>query len=83
MEKIKTRGRTFQGKVVSAKAQKTVTVEWDRKVYVPKFERYQSKRSKVKAHNPESIDAKEGDMVIIKECRPLSKTKKFIVIEVL
>lgn len=83
MEKIKTRGRTFQGKVVSDKAQRTVTVEWNRKVYVPKYERYQSKRSKVKAHNPEEIGAKEGDEVIIQECRPLSKTKKFIVIEVL
>ena len=83
MEKIKTRGRTFQGKVVSAKAQKTVTVEWNRRVYVPKYERYQIKRSKVKAHNPEDMDAKEGDEVIIKECRPLSKTKKFIVVEVL
>ncbi len=83
MEKIKTRGRTFKGKVVSAKSQRTVTVEWNRKIYVPKYERYQLKRSKVKAHNPDEIDAKEGDEVIIKECRPLSKTKKFIVVEVL
>ena len=83
MKKIKTRGRTFQGKVVSAKAQKTVTVEWNRRIYVPKYERYQNKRSKVKAHNPDEIDAKEGDKVVIKECRPLSKTKKFIVVEVL
>lgn len=83
MEKIlKTRGRTFKGKVVSSKAQKTVTVEWNRRVYVSKYERYQNKRSKVKAHNPEEIDAKEGDIVIIKECRPISKTKKFVVVEV-
>jgi small subunit ribosomal protein S17 len=80
--KITTRGRTFKGKVVSAKAQKTVTVEWDRRVYIPKYERYQHKKSKVKAHNPTEIDAKEGDIVVIKECRPLSKTKKFIVVEV-
>lgn len=82
MKDIKTRGRTFKGTVVSDKSQRTVTVEWNRRVYVPKYERYQLKRSKVKAHNPESIDAKEGDTVVIKECRPLSKTKKFIVVEV-
>ncbi len=68
---------------MSDKAQRTVTVEWNRRVYVPKYERYQKKRSKVKAHNPEEIDAKEGDEVIIKECRPISKTKKFIVVEVI
>ena len=68
---------------MSDKAQRTVTVEWNRRVYVPKYERYQKKRSKVKAHNPEEIDAKEGDEVIIKECRPISKKKKFIVVEVI
>ena len=41
-DKITTRGRTFKGKVVSSKAQKTVTVEWNRKVYVPKYERYKN-----------------------------------------
>ncbi len=80
---LKTRGRTFKGEVVSAKAQKTVTVQWMRRVYVPKYERYQEKRSKVKAHNPSEIGAKEGEIVIIKECRPLSKTKKFVVVEVI
>lgn len=80
---IKTRGRTFKGVVVSSKAQKTVTVEWQRRVYVPKYERYQTKRSKVKAHNPEEMSAKEGDEVVVMECRPLSKTKNFIVTEVI
>lgn len=80
---LKTRGRTFRGIVVSSKSQKTVTVEWMRRVYVPKYERYQDKRSKVKAHNPPEMDAKEGDEVVIKECRPLSKTKTFVVTEVI
>jgi small subunit ribosomal protein S17 len=80
---LKTRGRTFKGTVVSSKAQKTVTVEWMRRVYVPKYERYHLKRSKVKAHNPVEMGAKEGDFVVIKECRPLSKTKNFVVVEVI
>ena len=78
---LSTRGRTFVGKVVSAKAQKTVTVEWERRQYIPKYQRYQKKRTRVHAHNPEEIDAMEGDMVKIQETRPISKTKTFIVIE--
>ncbi len=77
---LKTRGRVFKGVVVSSKAQKTATVQWDRRVYVPKYERYRIKRSKVKAHD--TLGVKEGDIVIIKECRPISKTKKFVIVEV-
>jgi len=78
---IGTRGRTFIGIVVSAKMQKTVTVEWDRRRYVPKYERYLKARTRVKAHNPDDIDAKEGDVVRITECRPISKTKNFVIVE--
>ena len=81
--KISTRGRTFTGVIVSSKAQKTVTVSWNRRVYIPKYERYLTKRSKVKAHNPTEMNLNEGDTVVIKECRPISKTKKFVVVEVI
>lgn len=76
------RGAVLQGKVVSAKMPKTVVVE--RKIirYVQKFERYKKVRSKVKAHNPENINAKEGDIVKIGETRKLSKTKNFVVLEI-
>jgi small subunit ribosomal protein S17 len=82
MTNISVRGKTFTGKVVSAKMHKTVVVEWERRVLIPKFERYEKRRSKVSAHNPEEINAKEGDIVKITETRPLSKTKNFIVVEV-
>jgi len=74
-------GRSFEGVVVSAKAQRTVTVEWERRKYVTKYERYLKDRTRVQAHNPDSIDAKEGDVVVIKECRPISKTKHFVVVK--
>jgi small subunit ribosomal protein S17 len=77
------RGRTLLGTVTSDKMSKTVTVGWDRRVYVPKYERYEKRRSKVKAHNPNCIDAKKGDLVRIAETKPLAKTKHFIVIEIL
>lgn len=80
---VSTRGRTFIGTVSSDKMQKTVTVEWRRKQYIKKYERYEYKKTKVHAHNPESIDAKLGNTVRIKETKPLSKTKHFIVVEVL
>jgi small subunit ribosomal protein S17 len=79
---VKMRGRIFSGTVVSAKMQKTVTVEWPRRKFNKKYERFEMRRTRVKAHNPESIDAKEGDIVRIAETRPLSKTKNFVVIEI-
>jgi small subunit ribosomal protein S17 len=78
-----TRGATFTGIVKSAKMSKTVTVEWERRKFIPKYERYEKRRTRIKAHNPEHINAKEGDKVVIKETKPISKTKHFIVVEII
>ncbi len=78
---LKFRGRIFRGVVISSKMHKTVTVEWSWRYYLPKYERYENRRTRIKAHNPKCIDAKEGDIVKISECRSLSKTKNFVVIE--
>lgn len=80
---ISLHGRTFTGIVTSDKMHKTVTVAWERRINVPKYERYDKRYSKVKAHNPKCIDAKTGDKVRIMETRPLSKTKSFVVIELI
>lgn len=80
---LKVRGRIFTGKVVKSSMQKTVTVEWPRLFYLPKYERFEKRRTKIKAHNPECINAKIGDEVKIIESRPISKTKNFVVIEVI
>ncbi len=76
-------GRVFVGKVVSDKMQNTVTVEWPRRFYIAKYERYEKRKSKVHAHNPECIGAKLGETVKIAECKPLSKTVSFVVVEVM
>jgi small subunit ribosomal protein S17 len=73
------RGRKFTGLVISDKMSKTVTVEWERRRYIPKYERYQKRRTRVKAHNPAAMNAEKGDIVVIEETRPISKTKNFIV----
>ena len=75
------RGKVFVGEVVKDRAQSTVVVKWDYYHYVPKYERYMRRNTKVSAHLPPCIDARKGDRVRIAECRPLSKTKKFVVIE--
>lgn len=78
---LRVRGRVFKGRVVSDKSPGTVIVQWDYLFYVPKYERYARRRTRIAAHNPPCIAAKEGDIVRIAECRPLSKTKAFVVIE--
>ena len=75
------RGRIFVVKVVSALAKNTATVSWERRHYITKYERYERRRTKVHAHNPECIGAKKDDLVRIAECRPLSKTKHFVIVE--
>jgi small subunit ribosomal protein S17 len=75
------RGRIFEGVVVSAKMDKTVIVRHDYLHYVSKFMRYERRKSRIPSHNPPCIDAKEGDRVKIAECRPISKTVSFVVVE--
>jgi len=80
---ISLHGRILIGEVVSDKMHKTVTVTWERRINVPKYERYAKSYSKIKAHNPLCINAKKGDLVKVMETRPMSKTKNFVVIEIL
>ncbi|MCJ7478865.1 MAG: 30S ribosomal protein S17 [Candidatus Nanohaloarchaeota archaeon QJJ-7] len=78
---LSVRGRTFQGEVVSEDMEDTVRVRWGYSEKIPKYERYERRNTKVTAHNPSCIDAREGDSVTVAECRPISKTKSFVVVE--
>ncbi len=80
--KLPIRGRVFSGEVVSDSAAKTVLVEWGYNHLLPKYQRYERRHTRVAAYNPDCVGAKIGDVVMVAECRPLSKTKAFIVIEV-
>jgi len=80
---LKVRGRSFVGVVSSTKMQKTITVEWPRLSYLKKYERYEKKKTKITAHVPGCMKVNRGDKVRIHETRPLSKTKNFVVVEVL
>ena len=75
------RGRQFTGTVLSTKMRKTAVIEFERLHRLNKYERYEKRMTKLKAHNPECVNAKEGDIVKVAECRPLSKTKNFVIIQ--
>lgn len=76
------RGKLLTGIVTSAKAKQMVVVSREYPGPVPKYKRFQRSRSKVHAYLPACIDVKEGQEIRIAECRPLSKTVSFVVIEV-
>ncbi len=73
--------RTVEGRVVSNKMLKTVTVLLERQVQHPLYGKIVRRSTKVHAHDEKS-ECKEGDMVRIAECRPLSKTKNWRVVEI-
>ena len=76
------RTRTFQGSVLSAKMDKTITVLVVRQVKHPLYKKYIRRSTKVHAHD-EKNECREGDKVIIEECRPLSKNKSWRLVKVL
>ncbi|MFH1972884.1 MAG: 30S ribosomal protein S17 [archaeon] len=79
---IKVRGRSFNGIIIKKSPHKTVTVEWLRPFFIKKYERYEKRRSRIKAHNPHCMDANIGDKVMVAETRPISKTKNFVVVKI-
>ena len=74
--------RTLIGRVVSDKMDKTVTVLIERRVKHPMYDKIIVRSSKYHAHN-ENDQAKAGDLVEIQECRPISKTKAWVVTKLL
>ena len=79
---LKARGRIFEGKVVK-KFPKRIAIEFERMVYVRKYERYTKSRTKIHARLPVCMekDINIGDLIRIQECRPLSKIIHFVVVK--
>ena len=75
---LKLRGRTFKGFVVS-KHDKRIAIEFERMIYLRKYERYAKTKTKLHARLPKCMEKEVniGDLVQIKECRPLSKIIHF------
>jgi len=68
--------RTLQGKVISAKMEKSIVVAIERKVKHPLYGKFMKRTTKLHAHD-ETNQCNEGDVVLISECRPLSKNKSW------
>lgn len=80
-EENKTTGRRrLVGRVISDKMDKTVTVQVLRRVLHPRYRKYVTRRKNYKAHDEQNA-AKVDDTVVIEESRPLSKTKRWVLVE--
>ena len=73
--------RTVTGKVVSNKADKSITVLIERRVKHPVYGKFLRRSTKLMAHD-ENNQCREGDIVTIEECRPLSKRKTWMLVSV-
>jgi small subunit ribosomal protein S17 len=74
--------RVMVGKVVSDKMQKTIVVLVERTVKHPKYGKIMRRRTKLHAHDENQV-CKIGDSVKVRECRPLSKMKSWVLVEVI
>lgn len=73
--------RTLQGRVTSNKMDKSITVAVERLVKHPIYGKFIKRTTKIHAHD-EMNQCNEGDVVTIRECRPLSKTKSWTLVDV-
>ncbi len=80
MQAVGTHGRTFEGFVVK-KFPTRVVVEFERTVYVKKYQRFYKKKTRLHARLPAGLQVDLGDYIRVRECRPLSKIIHFVVIE--
>lgn len=78
----KAAGQTVIGKVVSSKMNKTIVVEVERKVKHPLYGKYIRRFSKMYVHD-DGNSCHEGDTVEIKQSRPISKTKHWVLVQIL
>jgi len=75
-----TNPRVLSGVVTSDKADKTITVRIERKVKHPLYGKVMKRATKVHAHD-ENNSASIGDVVTVKECRPISKNKTWVLVQ--
>ena len=73
--------RSLPGRVISNKMDKSITVLVERRVRHPLYKKFIQRSTKLHAHD-EQNDCKQGDKVLIQECRPISKTKSWRLVEV-
>ncbi len=80
---LRIKKNSLVGHIVSSKTHKTASIVIDRQVYVKKYSRYLKRTTKIQVHNPPSINAKEGDIVKVYETKPISKTKHYVIVQIM
>tara|TARA_B100000315_G_C14444763_1_gene526315 strand:+ start:152 stop:538 length:387 start_codon:yes stop_codon:yes gene_type:complete len=81
--RLNVKPEVFQGTIVKKDAHHSATIEWKRIHNVPKYERFELRRSHLRVHNPPCLDAQVGQEVLVAKTRPLSKTKHHVVIQLI
>ena len=81
MTEMSKTGRILSGRVVSDKMDKTITVLVERRVKHPMYGKYLTRSSKVHAHD-EKNECRIGDLVTVRETRPLSRTKTWALVSI-
>ena len=76
------RGKLFEGIVINSKSKNTVVIQKEAPIYFKKFKRFGRSKNKIHAHVPSNLTVEEGNYVIAAECRPVSKSVSFVVVEV-
>ncbi len=81
MNELKVSNKTLQGRVVSNKMEKTITVLVERRVKHPVYGKFVKRSTKIHAHD-ENNQCAIGDVVVVEQSRPLSKTKTWRLVKV-
>jgi|SRR3989344_8223827 len=79
---VNIKGEFLKGKVVKKDINRSATVEWFRTHPLPKYERFEIRRSRIRTHNPACLNAAIGQEVLVAKTRPLSKTKNHVIIQI-
>lgn len=80
---LKVKKEFIQGRLIKKDVYHSATIEWQRPYFVPKYERYEVRRYRLRVHNPACLDAGPGDEVLAARTRPLSKTKNYVLLQIL
>ena len=76
------RGKLFEGIGINAKAKGTAVIQKESPIYFTKFKRFGRSKNKIHAHIPSNLNIQVGDYVVAAECRPISKSVSFVIVEV-
>jgi len=80
--KVSIRGKILKGYVISTKMNRTIVIRRDYLHHVKKYDRFEKRHRNIPVHCSPCFSVKEGDTVVVGQCRPLSKTVRFNVLQV-